>query len=139
MRPVDRVADALAPVQPLRAAFRVPAAALQQPDLGAVADQLAGDADPCRPGPDDADVHLDLLVVGKLPRLTAPVSCAPFDDRLWRERALATRRLDDSACGAARIAHATFATQVFKRDEPPVMGQHDGERGSTAIAPLRLA
>jgi hypothetical protein len=62
---MDRVADTVASAQSLRAAFHVPAAALQRPDLIAVADQLARDADPCRP-PDDADVHLDLLVAGKL-------------------------------------------------------------------------
>ena len=78
MRPMDRVADTLASVQSLRAAFRVPAAALQQPDLGAVADQLAGDADPGRPGPDDADVRLDLLVVGQLPRVRQHPGAPPY-------------------------------------------------------------
>ena len=75
---MDRVADTLASVQSLCAAFRVPAAALQQPDLGAVADQLAGDADPGRPGPDDADVRLDLLVVGQLPRVRQHPGAPPY-------------------------------------------------------------
>ena len=48
-------------------AFDVLAAAVQQPDTGAVADHLAGDADPGRPRPDDADVHLDLLITGQFP------------------------------------------------------------------------
>jgi len=73
---MDGMAFALASVQPLRAGFRVPAATLQQPDLGVVADQLAGDGDPRRTGPDDADVHLDLLVVVELPHVRQHLWCS---------------------------------------------------------------
>jgi hypothetical protein len=66
---MDRVADALGPVQPLHPAFHVFTATVQQPDAGAVADQLAGDADPGGPRSDDAELHLDLLVFGQLPRV----------------------------------------------------------------------
>jgi hypothetical protein len=67
MQQMDGVADALAYIQPLGAAFHVSAAAFQQQYPGTVADQLAGDTDPCRPCTDDADIGTDLLVAGELP------------------------------------------------------------------------
>ena len=76
VQPVDGMAVALTSVQPLRAAFRIPAATLQQPDLGVLADQLAGDGDPRRTSPDDADVHLDLLVVVQLPHVRQHLWCS---------------------------------------------------------------
>jgi hypothetical protein len=66
---VDRVAHVLAHIQPLGMAFHFPAAALQQPDAGPIADQLTGDADPRRPRSDNADIGIDLLIAGEHPRI----------------------------------------------------------------------
>jgi hypothetical protein len=66
---MDRIAHALAHIQPLGTAFEIPAAAFQQPYAGPITDQPAGDADPCRPCTDDADIGIDLLVAGEFPRI----------------------------------------------------------------------
>jgi hypothetical protein len=77
---MDRIAHALAHIQPLGTAFHTPAAALQQPDADTVANQLAGDTDPRRPRADDADIGIDLLVAGELPRIRQHPFSPLFDD-----------------------------------------------------------
>jgi hypothetical protein len=67
VRQVDRVAHALARIQFLGTAFHVSAAALQEQDLGSVANQLAGDTDPRRPCSHDADISINLLIAGERP------------------------------------------------------------------------
>ena len=61
MEPVDRIAHALAAVQPLSTPFHIAPAALEQPDPDVGATQLVGDADPGRPCPHDADIGLNFL------------------------------------------------------------------------------
>ncbi len=51
---------------------------------GAVADRLAGHAGPGRPRPDDADIHLDLLIAGKLPPIRQHSAAHPsVHDLRW--------------------------------------------------------
>ena len=96
--PVDRVADALASVRPLSGRSMSLPAAVQQPDAGAVADHVAGDADPGRPCPEDAHAHLEL------PRIRQHSACQPsVHDLRWHTLTMSAMREIPGECDNTEV------------------------------------
>jgi hypothetical protein len=63
MQPVNRVTVALTTALPLEASLKIPSTRLQKADTNTTAVKFAGDGDSSGPGPDDADVREDFLII----------------------------------------------------------------------------
>jgi hypothetical protein len=104
VEPMDRIAHALATVQPLGAALHIASAALEYADADVGTQHLVGDADCCRPCPDNADIGVYLLAARKVRRVRQHQLCTPSMHRgrsvTFARRELTMWSMPDAAAGA---------------------------------------